>query len=203
MTTKHIVTLPDNGLTSISQENRCKHWIKVLTGVDKSQSSGFAFQGDFARFEDTVELTEGAWLMSFVEDRSGAGRLRSIAVTLYQVRDGEIATVETWELGPQGGWALHVRDKIADHMAATSQPSVPSVDELLAEREALLARIAEIDTMLPEPEGTEVNTRQAASALGVSVRTVQRWAAAGKVTAVKDDAGRWVITITITQQGDN
>jgi excisionase family DNA binding protein len=74
----------------------------------------------------------------------------------------------------------------------------PDVDALLAERERLLARLAEIDAQLPEPEGTQASTREAAAALGVSVRTVQRWAAAGKVEARKDDKGRWVITITVT-----
>lgn len=71
------------------------------------------------------------------------------------------------------------------------------VDALLAEREQLLARIAEIDALLPEPEGTEATTREAATALGVSVRTVQRWAAQGKVDARKNDQGHWVITITV------
>lgn len=71
------------------------------------------------------------------------------------------------------------------------------VDALLAERERLLARVAEIDALLPEPEGTEVTTREAAAALGVSVRTVQRWAKDGKVDAHKNETGRWVVTITI------
>lgn len=197
MTTKRIVTLPDNGLTSISQESRCKHWIKILTGVDRSQSNGYAFQGNFAHFESTVELDEGAWVMSFVEDRAGSGRLRSIDVTLYQLRNGDLAIVEKWTLGPQAGWALHVRDKIANYMETKPEPVAPNVDELLAEREQLLARLAEIDAQLPEPEGTEVTTRQAAITLGVSIRTVQRWAATGKVQAVKDNTGRWIITITI------
>jgi Trp operon repressor len=75
------------------------------------------------------------------------------------------------------------------------------VDALLAEREQLLARIAEIDAMLPEPEEAEaeVSAREAAAALGVSVRTVQRWAAQGKVEAAKNEQGHWVITITIAQ----
>jgi hypothetical protein len=72
-------------------------------------------------------------------------------------------------------------------------------DALTAEREQLLARVAEIDALLPEPEGTEVDTRQAAQALGVSVRTVQRWAAQGRVQAHKDN-GRWIITITIATE---
>jgi len=73
------------------------------------------------------------------------------------------------------------------------------VDALLAEREQLLARIAEIDALLPEPEEAEVSAREAAAALGVSVRTVQRWAAQGKVEAAKNEQGHWVITITIAQ----
>jgi excisionase family DNA binding protein len=73
---------------------------------------------------------------------------------------------------------------------------------LLAEREQLLSRVAEIDALLPEPEGAEVSTRQAAAALGVSVRTVQRWAATGKVEAAKDGQGRWIITIIVNDTAD-
>jgi excisionase family DNA binding protein len=76
----------------------------------------------------------------------------------------------------------------------------PSEADLLAEREQLLARVAEIDALLPSPPAAEVTTRQAATALGVSVRTVQRWASQGKVQATKDARGCWVITITITAQ---
>jgi hypothetical protein len=81
--------------------------------------------------------------------------------------------------------------------APAEEPAVTDLDALLAEREQLLARLAEIDARLPEPEGAEASTRDAAVALGVSVRTVQRWAATGKVDARKDDRGRWVITITV------
>ncbi|MCO6011560.1 helix-turn-helix domain-containing protein [Actinoallomurus purpureus] len=98
---------------------------------------------------------------------------------------------------------VEIRDLPRSALSVESENSYEIVDQavdvdaLLAERERLLARVAEIDALLPEPEGTEITTREAAAALGVSVRTVQRWAAAGKVQAHKDDAGRWVITITI------
>jgi hypothetical protein len=91
-------------------------------------------------------------------------------------------------------------EQVADAERAAAQPAQPSEAELLAERERLLTRIAEIDAHLPEPEGVEVTTRQAAIALGVSVRTVQRWASTGKVAAVKNQDGRWVVTI---EQGGN
>lgn len=40
-----------------------------------------------------------------------------------------------------------------------------------------------------------VTTREAANALGVSLRTAQRWAATGKLQATKVQ-GRWAITLT-------
>ncbi|MFF0249646.1 helix-turn-helix domain-containing protein [Streptosporangium sandarakinum] len=42
---------------------------------------------------------------------------------------------------------------------------------------------------------TRVTTREIAAAHGVSLRTAQRWAKAGKLAAQKV-AGRWVITLT-------
>ncbi|MER7131234.1 helix-turn-helix domain-containing protein [Streptosporangium saharense] len=42
----------------------------------------------------------------------------------------------------------------------------------------------------------QVTTREAAAAHGVSLRTAQRWAAQGKLNAVKDTSGRWIITLT-------
>ncbi len=188
-----IIKLPDHGLSN-SASRRSKHWIKRLTSVDTSQSNGYAFVGDFARFGGTTEVPEGTWYLSYVEDVAGSGRLYSRTVTLYRLAGEELVTIETWQLDGSAGWALHCRDAIAAHLAAASEPDI---DALLAERERLLARIAEIDAILPEPEGVEMSTRQAAQALGVSVRTVQRWAQAGKVNAAKDSQGRWTITIII------
>jgi excisionase family DNA binding protein len=40
----------------------------------------------------------------------------------------------------------------------------------------------------------QINTREAATKLGISVRTVQQWAANGKLQATKVN-GRWIITL--------
>ena len=191
-----IITLPDHGLSN-SAARRCKHWMKILTEVNPKISNGYAFQGNFANYGSTVEVAEGTWVMGYREDRAASGRLYSHNVTLYQVRSGALVEVDEWAIdGGDRGWVLHVRDKIHAYMTA---PAEPDIDALLAEREQLLARLAEIDALLPEPEGTEMSTREAAQALGVSVRTVQRWAAQGKVDATKDTGGRWVITIVINR----
>lgn len=46
-----------------------------------------------------------------------------------------------------------------------------------------------------------LSTREAAAALRVSVRTVQRWAKLGKLDAVKDTAGRWIISLQVDLAG--
>lgn len=113
-------------------------------------------------------------------------------------------SVKNPAINAQPGTILEIRDVPAGHKDLAEYGQVVDeqvdVDALLAERDKLMARLAEIDALLPEPEGTTVTTREAAAALGVSVRTVQRWAASGKVAAEKDNVGRWVITITIGEQ---
>lgn len=110
------------------------------------------------------------------------------------------------EIDAPAGTYVEIRDLPRASLAAADREGIPyeiveeqgpDVDALLAERERLLQRLAEIDAQLPEPEGTEASTREAAAALGVSVRTVQRWAQQGKVEARKDARGHWVVTITI------
>ncbi|MFD8564828.1 helix-turn-helix domain-containing protein [Streptosporangium canum] len=44
--------------------------------------------------------------------------------------------------------------------------------------------------------GIQVTTREVATAHGISLRTAQRWAKTGKLNAVKNEAGRWAITLT-------
>ena len=41
----------------------------------------------------------------------------------------------------------------------------------------------------------ELTTAQAAQELGVSIRTVRRWATTGKITARKNTRGHWIITL--------
>jgi excisionase family DNA binding protein len=55
--------------------------------------------------------------------------------------------------------------------------------------EGLLAGIAKAVA------NTDLTARQAAEKLGISVRTVQRHAKQGKLTARKDTRGRWIITL--------
>ncbi len=117
--------------------------------------------------------------------------------------EGSAGSMRYPQLGA-GTAVVEIRDipraslKLEDKKSYTIvDETAPDVDALTAERERLMARIAEIDALLPEPEGVTATTREAAGALGVSVRTVQRWAKSGKVEATKGEDGHWTVTIRI------
>lgn len=134
--------------------------------------------------------------------RDSSVRLGHGVIVIAGGFDSRGGSVKNPRLDTKDGTILEIRDIPAGHAdlqddGVTVISQDVDTDTLTAEREQLLARIAEIDALLPAPEGAQVGTEQAAQALGVSVRTVQRWAAQGKVEAAKDEVGHWVITITI------
>jgi hypothetical protein len=148
-----IVALPALGLSN-SAAARSKHWIKRLTGVDTSKSDGYAFTGSWEKFGATVEVPEGTWFLEYIEDVAGSGRLRGRDVVLYQAVtvEGDPAVLKRlgWELGPEAGWALQVRDAIASLVNTAPDEAGPDTDPeaLRAERERLLVRVREIDQAL-------------------------------------------------------
>lgn len=122
-------------------------------------------------------------------------RLQADQDTVLEIRD---VPAGHHHLEPDSGYTI---EKV-EEPAADAPGSAADVEELRSERERLLARVAEIDALLPAPEGIEATTVEAAQVLGVSLRTVQRWAQTGRVEAAKDQSGRWIITITGPAGGD-
>lgn len=111
-----IVTLPGHGL-SVSAAARGKKWIRVITGVDSAKRDGRAFltdPGAWHSFGRTVEVSDGAWVLAYVEHVTASGRLRDITTRLYQaLPPGRATLVRDWDLGPDRGWALRIRDEVA------------------------------------------------------------------------------------------
>lgn len=140
-----IFELPQTWYTSRSHAERSKHWIKRLDRVDQTKSNGYAFVGKFVNWGGMEEAPVGTYYLSFQEDRRGSGKLDNIAVELWHVADDGLTPVKDWELGSQVGWALKVRDEIADLISGE-----PSREELLKERATLEERIKEIDRLLVE-----------------------------------------------------
>lgn len=114
-----IVTLPNNGL-SRSAEMRSKSWMKRLTGVDAEAGNGYAFLGEFEPFEATVNVPEGTYFLSYVEDVSGSGRMRGRDLTLYRVEAEGLKKVDVYTAPAGKGWAFHVTGDIK----AAMEPAV-------------------------------------------------------------------------------
>jgi len=125
-----------------------KQWIKRLDSVDTSKSDGYAFAGSFERFAETTEITADTWYLVFGQDASRSGNVTGQRVVLYRAsaQDGTVERAGQWDVGRAGGWALRCRDEIAAILAGPA--AVPDAAALRAEREQLLARVAEIDGLL-------------------------------------------------------
>lgn len=125
-----IVTLPraseagrdDDGPLSGSAASRARTWIRRLDAVDTSGDTGWAFTGDFSSFGRTVQVPEGTYFLTYVEKKTSSGKGRGILVRLYRAEDGTLEEARMWKLPPFGGWALHVRDELAQILAETPPP---------------------------------------------------------------------------------
>lgn len=93
------------------EDRRFKHWAKRVTGVDASQSTGYAFEGDFIN-EGTVECEgPGVYLVC---TRRGSRNYQTATynVVLMNVQ-GELALTDIQTTDKTRGWALRIRDEIA------------------------------------------------------------------------------------------
>lgn len=103
--TKAIVTLEGYG------DSRFKQWAKTVERVNKEESTGYAFIGDFVRIGSKVELEVGTHVMEFGNFGSRSNHLPSVRLSRVTF-DGLKTVKEFDELNKK--WALDVRDEIAN-----------------------------------------------------------------------------------------
>jgi len=109
-----------------------KQWAKTVSKVDQSQSSGYAFVGQFIETEGKQEFEVGTYIMQYAARHT---RIRGAAVKLSQVTPGGLAEIKEWN-GIEGNWALECRDEIADIVNAQQKVNpleAYSTEDLLAE----------------------------------------------------------------------
>lgn len=121
-----IVALPPHGLSAAAAA-RNPHWIKRLTGVNVRLVAGHVFEGESVQFGDTVDVPEGTFFLSYIEDRRGSGRLDGRTVTLYQASNDAAQVVKGWDLDGSAGWALRIRDEVATMLGAAAASSTDSI----------------------------------------------------------------------------
>ena len=133
---KKIVMIPG------TMDDRHKCWRKVLTHVDKNQSNGFAFIGDWLRAGERAELEIGSIILAY--DVVGSRKNWRPVVRLLKVGvENDLDEIFRWEGDfRERSWALAVRDDIAAILAEEQgqQPEESplagfSDEELIAELE--------------------------------------------------------------------
>ena len=106
-------------------DRRFKKWVKILEGVDRDISNGYAFEGTFIGFDRQAELPVGTLLLYF--GMKGSRRFQRPCVALKEVTpEGRLETLyerDRLDLS----WALDVRDDIAAIVAARRSSSSADV----------------------------------------------------------------------------
>jgi hypothetical protein len=93
-------------------------WVKTVTGIDKTKSNGYCFEGDFISGADKglTEVDDGFYIVC---DIQGSRRHPERNFGLFQVQGDNVEQVLDWVQG--GDWALQIRDKVADILAADQE----------------------------------------------------------------------------------
>ena len=156
-------------------DRRFKKWVKILEGVDRDISNGYAFQGTFIGFDRQAELPVGTLLLFF--GMEGSRRFQRPCVALKEVTpEGRLETLyerDRLDLS----WALDVRDDIAAIVAARRSSS--SADGAIA---------AAAGDAAGSGDGAANPLRDAADPVGDVRRRVQRLALDAADAAAADAA---------------
>lgn len=101
-------------------DERLRNWAKVVTSVDESLSTGWAFEGEFVATGGIQDVPVGAALLVYGERGSRANPL--IEARLYAVNAD--ATLSPRSSARGKAWARTLRDHVAELLAEIS--SAPS-----------------------------------------------------------------------------
>ena len=106
-------------------------WVKEVTGVDKSKSNGYAFEGRFVNpISGLSECGDGLYIVCSIE---GSRRHQKKCVAVFEIKDDEVTKVINWVEG--NDWALKIRDRVAELLNQPKENPLAkySTEELLAE----------------------------------------------------------------------
>lgn len=112
-----------------SEDTRKKSWRKELVNVDKSQSNGYAFIGNWLKGGERAELEVGSYILAY--DEPGSMKHWSPHVRLFKVMlNGELEKIFDWEGESQEkSWALAVRDEIDNIISKETKEAIELTEE--------------------------------------------------------------------------
>jgi hypothetical protein len=145
---KVIITMPK------PLDSRWKAWAKVLERVDVSLQNGYAFVGKFiplSRGGHSVKLEREVGELIMMYSEEGSNKYHKPTVILFEVTGDGLKEIFRHECSGHIGWALEVRDKIAqivEERNKSKQSEEAKVKELLERRANLLQELAVVENML-------------------------------------------------------
>lgn len=98
-------------------DERHKNWAKVVSSVDESKDSGWAFEGDFIAVGGIQDVPAGSVLMVYGEKGSRANP--RISVQVFTVNADATLTPQAAARGR--AWARTLRDRVAELLLEPSE----------------------------------------------------------------------------------
>lgn len=107
-------------------DGRRRHWAKLVTEVDTTKSTGWAYQGEFVADGGVQDLPAGGLLLVYGE--KGSAQNPQPEAALYLVASDSTLTLEGRASGR--AWARTLRDRAADLLAAHAglEPDLTGID---------------------------------------------------------------------------
>lgn len=106
-------------------------WVKEVTGVDKSKSNGYAFEGRFVNpINGLSECGDGLYIVCSIE---GSRRRHKKCVAVFEIKNDKVTKAIDWVEG--NDWALKIRDRVAELLNQPKENPLAkySTEELLEE----------------------------------------------------------------------
>jgi hypothetical protein len=121
---KRIINLENvvRSAADLDYDHRFKHWTKEITAVDTTKTNGFAFEGDFVKAGDVeIEIKKRVYL---VHSETGSTKYRHNSYVIVVLNPDGTATktnIHTDDSTP--GWALRIRDRVAELLKSNDEPA--------------------------------------------------------------------------------
>jgi len=118
MSKKRVCNLYDEILARVAEvegepDSRFRHWVKRVDSVDQNKTSGYAFAGEFIN-EGTVEveIKPSVYLVKTVR---GSRKYQTATYNVVVMdQDGNLTLTDIRTTDTERGWALRIRDKVAE-----------------------------------------------------------------------------------------
>lgn len=97
---------------TIELSKRHKCWAKTVTRVDTSVSTGYAFEGEFVKANELIELPVGTYILGY--EQTGSDRNKETEARIYIVTENGLEKTGVETSTTKNDWALRIRDAAAE-----------------------------------------------------------------------------------------